>query len=50
MSKDEVTIDHKVPWILGGKTTDENAQLLCRECNSKKGSKIISEILNKRRK
>ena len=50
LSKNEVTVDHIMPWILGGKTTDDNAQLLCRECNSKKGSKIISEILNKRRK
>ena len=50
LSKNEVTVDHKIPWILGGKTIDENAQLLCRECNSKKGSKIISEILNQRRR
>jgi len=50
LSKNEVTVDHKIPWILGGKTTDENAQLLCRECNSRKGSKIISEILKQRRR
>ena len=45
MSKDETTVDHIVPWILGGKTNDQNAQLLCRECNSRKGSNVISSIL-----
>lgn len=46
LRKDECTVDHKVPWILGGKTDDENAQLLCRECNSAKGSRIISDLLH----
>ena len=45
LTKDEATIDHKIPWILGGRTDDDNAQILCRECNSAKGSKIISELL-----
>lgn len=48
LSKDEVTVDHIIPWILGGKTVDENAQLLCRECNSKKGSRIISDIFSQK--
>ena len=48
LKKDEVTVDHIVPWILGGRTNDENAQLLCRECNSRKGSRIISELLREK--
>lgn len=47
MSKEEATVDHINPWILGGKTDDTNAQLLCHECNSRKGSTIISDILSK---
>lgn len=46
LTKEEATIDHVHPWILGGRTTDENAQILCRECNSAKGSRIIANLLN----
>lgn len=28
--------DHIVPWSKGGKTTSENCQMLCRDCNIKK--------------
>ena len=45
INKDEATVDHKLPWILGGKTDDANAQILCRECNSRKGSRIIADLL-----
>lgn len=31
--------DHIVPWCEGGKTTEENLQILCRDCNRRKGSK-----------
>jgi hypothetical protein len=31
--------DHVKPWALGGKTTLDNAQLLCREHNRAKGAK-----------
>lgn len=30
--------DHIVPWTKGGKTTLDNCQMLCRECNRKKGA------------
>lgn len=29
--------DHITPWSKGGKTTEENCQMLCRDCNLKKG-------------
>ena len=35
---DELTVDHKKPWSLGGRTELSNAQLLCRACNSRKGN------------
>ena len=31
--------DHITPWSEGGKTTDENCQMLCRECNRRKSNR-----------
>ena len=31
--------DHIVPWSRGGKTTDDNCQMLCKECNRKKSNR-----------
>jgi 5-methylcytosine-specific restriction endonuclease McrA len=31
--------DHITPWVEGGKTSSENCQMLCIECNRRKGSK-----------
>lgn len=30
--------DHKIPWSKGGKTTPDNCQMLCTECNIKKSN------------
>ncbi len=30
--------DHKTPWKDGGLTTDDNLQMLCRDCNRRKGA------------
>lgn len=35
----EMDADHITPWILGGKTSPENCQMLCRECNRRKSDK-----------
>ena len=32
----EMEGDHITPWSRGGKTTAENCQMLCRECNRRK--------------
>lgn len=32
----EMEADHITPWSKGGKTTKENCQMLCRECNRRK--------------
>jgi hypothetical protein len=37
-SKKYLTLDHIVPVSLGGVTSEENAQTLCRSCNSRKGA------------
>jgi len=31
--------DHKKPWSRGGHTTPDNCQMLCTDCNLKKGAK-----------
>jgi len=36
---DNFHADHILPWAAGGKTTVSNGQLLCPNCNQKKGSK-----------
>ena len=36
---EEMDADHITPWARGGRTTAENCQMLCRECNRKKGAK-----------
>lgn len=35
----EMQGDHILPWALGGRTTDNNLQMLCRRCNSAKAGK-----------
>lgn len=34
---EEMHADHIVPWSKGGKTVPDNCQMLCRDCNLKKG-------------
>ncbi len=36
---EEMEGDHIIPWHLGGKTTDENCQMLSKEANREKGGK-----------
>lgn len=34
-----LSIDHIIPWSLGGLTTKDNLQVLCKKCNSSKGNR-----------
>jgi 5-methylcytosine-specific restriction endonuclease McrA len=43
-SVDDRTLDHVVPLILGGGHVPSNVRLAHRVCNSRKGSKLLSEI------
>lgn len=36
----DLTIDHVIPRVSGGKTVWENCTTSCRDCNSKKGHKL----------
>lgn len=35
----DMDADHIVPWSKGGKTTPDNCQMLCRECNIRKSNR-----------
>ena len=35
---EQMHADHITPWSKGGKTISENCQMLCRDCNLKKGA------------
>ncbi|MCK5029220.1 MAG: DUF262 domain-containing protein [Bacteroidales bacterium] len=36
---EEMEADHITPWHEGGKTTEKNCQMLCKECNRRKSGK-----------
>ena len=40
----DLSIDHIMPVVHGGGDELENLQTLCRVCNSKKGSNLLSEV------
>lgn len=35
----EMEADHITPWVEGGKTNEQNCQMLCRACNRRKSNK-----------
>lgn len=35
----QMEADHITPWVEGGKTVQANCQMLCRDCNRRKGAK-----------
>lgn len=40
----ELTLDHVVPVVLGGRTTWSNIVTCCTKCNQKKGAKTPQEV------
>lgn len=43
-SYDELTIDHVIPRVMGGKTTWDNCVASCQKCNTAKGKRLVSPI------
>jgi 5-methylcytosine-specific restriction endonuclease McrA len=48
-SEDNLCIDHIIPASRGGGSEDDNLQVLCLSCNTKKGNKLAGEDKNKTR-
>ena len=42
LTLENMTLDHIIPLVKGGLTTEDNLQTLCWRCNRSKGAKIIS--------
>jgi 5-methylcytosine-specific restriction endonuclease McrA len=40
-SRQDLHFDHVIPRSLGGSSTVENIQILCRTCNQKKGASLV---------
>ena len=38
-SIEQMEADHIIPWSKGGKTIEENCQMLCKKCNATKSNK-----------
>lgn len=36
----DLTVDHIVPWAKGGRTSRQNARVICGRCNSRKRDKV----------
>lgn len=43
-SHHDLTIDHVIPRMAGGKTNFENAVTACKPCNHKKGSNLVKPL------
>lgn len=41
---DEITMDHLVPLVRGGKSTKSNLVPACKNCNNLKKHKLVSEM------
>lgn len=50
VSKENMTIDHKIPLSMGGTNEIKNLQLTCWSCNQAKANLAMGEFLEKIRK
>jgi hypothetical protein len=43
-ARNELCVDHIIPSSLGGTNEESNLQILCRRCNSEKGSRPLDDM------
>ena len=41
----DLTMDHKVPIVKGGKSQKSNVVVSCKKCNTQKGTKTSAELI-----
>ena len=46
ITRDDLTVDHIIPRIEGGKTTDSNLVICCYSCNQSKGRIDLERYIN----
>ena len=39
----EMDADHITPWSEGGRTIEQNCQMLCKDCNRRKSNKMSTQ-------
>lgn len=44
LNSDQIALDHVIPLSRGGSHTADNLRVACRSCNSRKGTKLLSEL------
>lgn len=45
LKKDEVTMDHVVPLVRGGRSTKGNVVIACKPCNNAKKDRLVMDWL-----
>lgn len=43
LAKDEVTMDHVVPMLRGGRSTKGNVVMACKPCNNEKKDRLLMD-------
>lgn len=43
MTKDDVTMDHVVPLLRGGRSTKSNVVIACKPCNNAKKDQLVMD-------
>ncbi|MCD3254360.1 HNH endonuclease [Clostridium botulinum] len=45
LKRDEITVDHVIPYSKGGKTDFTNLVIACKHCNQKKSNMTLNQYM-----